>query len=816
MREFCLPFVFFIFLLLYSSELTGQEKKQLIASRFIQPPKIDGRLDDSCWMKASEAVDFVQIEPYNGLPPIFSTRVLVGYDDFALYIGARLYDSCPDSISLELHERDNMGLADYFEVILDPFDDGLNALSFAVTARGVQVDMKMSNRNDFMDESWDAVWNSAVSIDDQGWVAEMSIPYSALRFPELAQQQWGINFKRSVQRKREYDCWNLIDVHKSGTVSQLGILLINDALKSPLRLSATPYLAASTGHNTETVKWNSAYNYGMDLKLGLSKSFTLDVTLIPDFGQVESDKLIYSLTPFEVYYDEKRPFFTEGTELFSKGGLFYSRRIGAEPKGYQQVAMNYDRQQIVSNPETVQLINAAKLSGKNSRGLGVGLFNAITANTWAKITTDSSDLKILTEPYTNYNMLVFEQAMPNNSQISLYNTNVAQPDKNRMANVTGTEVAIRNKRASREIYAMFNVSQEYRKNQEAVTGESLQLSFGKIDGTVRPSASVRVVTDAYNPNDMGYLKNNNEIVSTFNLEYHLFEPNSWRLKWDNIFEFSQFFQYAPFKFSKVELSANSYLTTAKRMTIGGHVNIYPLGELDFFEARCKGHYFQKPWSFNTVFFVSPDYRKKFLVDYNFGVFLHPEWNRFNWWLGFSPRWRIKDHVLLVPGINYDDTYNDIGYAAQLESENNNVIVFGQRRLKNLTTSFDFNYAFNAKSVLVFGMRHYWLLVDYQKYMRLLPNAGLENIAYDGRYDFSVNTFNIDLVYKWNFAPGSELLFIWKNAVYTLFSGDEFDQNYFRNLEKTFNSPMGNSLSVKLLYYIDWQQLTHLKQSWKTS
>lgn len=816
MRGLHLILVCFTLLLFYSSGLIGQEKKQLNAFRFAQPPKIDGQLNDSCWVAASEAIDFVQIEPYNGRPPVFPTRVLVGYDDFALYIGARLYDTHPDSISLELHERDNVGLADFFEVILDPFDDGLNALAFVVTARGVQADMKMGNRDDFADESWDAVWKSAVSIDHQGWVAEMAIPYSALRFPELATQQWGINFKRSTQRKREYDSWNLIDVHKSGTVTQLGKLLITDALKPPLRLSATPYLAATTSHNTEAGKWSSGYNYGMDLKLGLSKSFTLDVTLIPDFGQVESDKRIYSLTPFEVFYDEKRPFFTEGTELFSKGGLFYSRRIGATPKGYHQVAMNYDRQQIISNPETVQLINAAKLSGKNSLGLGVGLFNAITANTWAKVATDSNDLKILTEPYTNYNMLVFEQALANNSQISLYNTNVAQPDKNRMANVTGAEMAFRNKPSSREFYAMFNVSQEYLKDQPAVTGESFLLSYGKIDGALRPSASVKVVTDAYNPNDMGYLKNNNEIVSSFNLEYHLFEPNSWRLKWNNFFEFSQFFQYVPFKFSKVELGANSYLTTIKRMTIGGNVNVYPFGELDFFEARCKGHYFQKPWSFNAVFFVSPDYRKKFLVDYNFGVFLHPEWSRFNWWLGFSPRWRIKDHVLLIPGINYDDTYHDIGYATQLESENNNAIVFGQRRVKNLTTSFDFNYAFSAKSVLVFGMRYYWLLVDYQKFMKLLPNAGLENIAYDGQHDFSVNTFNIDMVYKWNFAPGSELLLIWKNAVYAVFSGDEFDQNYFRNLEKTFNSPMGNSVSIKLLYYIDWQQLTHLKQSMKTS
>ncbi len=765
-------------------------------------------------MPAARALDFVQIEPYNGRPASFPTSVLIGYDDQALYVGAQIIDLKPDSISFELHERDNAGLADYFELIIDPFNDGLNAVSFMVTARGVQVDMKLGNRDEFFELSWDAVWKSGVSHMADGWIAEMAIPYSALRFAELPTQRWGINFKRSVQRKREYDSWNFIDIHKSGTVSQMGELIIDDVLKPPLRLSATPYLTAGASHNSLNEKWMPGYNYGMDLKLGLSKSFTLDLTLIPDFGQVESDKLIYSLTPFEVYYDEKRPFFTEGTELFSKGGLFYSRRIGATPEGHQQIAGNYAKDQIISNPENVQLVNAAKLSGKTAGGLGIGVFNAITANTWAKLQFDSTEAKIRTEPWANFNMVVFEQALANNSQISFYNTNVLRPDEKRMANVTGTEMAFRNKKASRELYAMLNLSQAYKNDKPNEVGENLQLSYGKIDGKIRPSVNLKLATDTYDPNDMGYLQKNNEIVSSFELEYLLFEPNWWRLKWENSFEVNQFFQYLPFKFSKLEISANSFLTTAKRTTIGGHVNIYPLGEIDFFEARCKGRHFQKPWSFNTVFFVSPDYRKTFLIDYNFGVFLHPQWQRFNWWFGFSPRWRIKDHIMLVPGMNYDDTFRDVGYAAQLGPESDNLIVFGRRRLKNLTTSCDFSLAFSPKSVLVLGARHYWLLVDYQNYMRLLEDGKTEDIAYNGNHNFSVNTFNLDLVYKWNFAPGSELLFIWKNAVYSVFSGDEYDKGYFTNLEKTFQSPMGNSLSLKLLYYIDWQQISRLQNRFK--
>lgn len=806
-------FILLLFIVLFLSdlELNAQDKKTVIATRLTGEVNIDGVLDEVFWSQTAVAQDFVQNEPYNGRAATFATRVFIGYDDHALYFAASCEDAHPDSISLELHERDKLGLADYFGIILNPFNDGLNGLGFFVTAKGVQLDMKYNIAEDEEDESWDAVWRSATKVTHNGWTAEVMIPYSAIRFPRSESQTWGINFQRSIQRLREYSNWNLVDVNRKGFLTQMGELRIEDTITPPMRLSATPYLSGSTSHNSATKKWGTGYNYGMDLKVGLNESFTLDLTLIPDFGQVESDELVYSLSPFEVYYDEKRPFFTEGTELFSKGNVFYSRRIGATPSGYYDLTDTYSQEQIVKNPETVQLINAAKLSGKTSKGLGIGVFNAITANTFAEVEVDGQRKKIITEPYTNFNMVVAEQALANNSQISFYNTNVLQPDNKRVANVTGIETALRNKQGSTEFYSMLNISQQYNEIAFPVLGERLLMGFNKISGSFRPDIWLNVMTQDYDPNDMGFQRSNNEIGAGLNLQFYAFEPKGRFLKKSSYLFINQISQYQPLKFSSIEIGGNTRLTTVKHLTLGGNFSVYPLGKLDFFESRTQGRYFQRPWRFHTNFFGSPDYRKKFLLDYRFGLMLYPEWSLFNWWTTLTPRWKISENFLITPSLMVDISKNDIGFVTNVGAGQQTAIIFGKRNVNNITSSLSLNYSFSPKASLALRLRHYLLYVDYLSYFDLKADAELEPNFYDEKHDFSVNAFNVDMIYRWNFAPGSELLLVWKNAVYTLLSGDDVSGNYFTNLDKLFDSPVGNSLSIKMLYYIDWQQLQALKK-----
>jgi Domain of unknown function (DUF1083). len=434
--ELVLPFLF-----LFSISIAAQDSiKTIRVVRIDNPPLIDGKLNDDAWKNVPVAKDFVQFYPNNGAPAWQKSEVKFLYDNTALYIGAMLYDSAPDSILTGLSERDNINNADYMGIYFDPLGTGMNGFGFFVTASGVQIDMKVDHYNE--DGSWDAVWQSEVSITDSGWIAEIKIPFTALRFPKTDVQKWKVNVWRNIMRHRQNTNWVFIDRKKDGLLNQSGAMIGVENIKPPLRLSLMPYLSGYVEKNPDHKKWGSSFNGGMDLKYGINESFTLDMTMIPDFGQVQSDDKVLNLTPYETYYGEKRPFFTEGTELFNKLGLFYSRRIGGIPYKHDSVSDNLKtRDSIISNPLTTRMINATKLSGRTKNGLGIGLFNAITGNTYATIADSNGvERKFETQPFTNYNLVVLDQELKNNSYINLTNTNTWMEQDGYMANVTGSEL----------------------------------------------------------------------------------------------------------------------------------------------------------------------------------------------------------------------------------------------------------------------------------------------------------------------------------------------------------------------------------------
>ncbi|HZG01381.1 MAG TPA: DUF5916 domain-containing protein, partial [Chitinophagales bacterium] len=362
--------------------------------RLTEEPRIDGKLHDVAWLNVPTTSSFTQFEPNPGKPSEFTTEVKLAYSNTALFVSAMLFDSNPKGISTVMTQRDASGTADYFAVGLDPFYDKQNGLRFSVTAAGVQVDQRITpwcmECNQY-DASWDAVWESAVDINEQGWSVEIKIPYSALRFPGKDIQTWGLQFTRYVPRKQEIATWNPAHPKINGVTNQWGIVEGIENIRPPLRLSLSPYVAVYYERNPVSVnpvamKESRWFSGGVDLKYGINESFTLDVTLIPDFGQVQSDNVVLNLGPFETRYEERRPFFTEGTELFNKGDLFYSRRVGGTPRLFYHVgSMLEDDEEIITNPSLVQLYNATKLSGRTSTGLGVGLFNAVAAPAYATV-----------------------------------------------------------------------------------------------------------------------------------------------------------------------------------------------------------------------------------------------------------------------------------------------------------------------------------------------------------------------------------------------------------------------------------------------
>jgi Domain of unknown function (DUF5916)/Carbohydrate family 9 binding domain-like len=387
------------------------------AVRSSAPIVVDGRLDDEIWLTAPAATGFTQRDPEEGKPATEATELRVAYDDNALYIGVRLNDREPARIARQLSRRDQDAEADSFTILLDPHHDHLTGAVFSVTAAGVQHDAALFN-DTAIDQSWDAVWQSAVVIDNAGWSLEMRIPYSQLRFPHADHLTFGINAMRQIQRKKE-EAW-LVHVPKtaSGTASRMGHLDGLDGLSPQKTVEFLPYVV-SRAEFLERSSPDDPFNdgargfagVGVDLKYRVSSNLSLDGTINPDFGQVEVDPAVVNLTAFETFYDEKRPFFIEGANLFSNFGqtgannfwgfnraepmIFYSRRIGRSPQGTASA-------DFVDAPTASTILGAAKLTGKTRNGWSLGFLDAVTGRERAKTVSGDVSAKTEVEPLSNY------------------------------------------------------------------------------------------------------------------------------------------------------------------------------------------------------------------------------------------------------------------------------------------------------------------------------------------------------------------------------------------------------------------------------
>lgn len=783
--------------------LAQVERKKVEAVRMSNSIVVDGKLDEIEWQNAHEAADFIQHEPYNGAAPSEKTSVKILYDDNALYVGARMYDSEPDRIYKELGQRDNGNLkSDVFALFISPYNDGINYLEFIVSASGVQTDAKATGDNE--DVNWDAVWMSEVNFDEKGWVVEMKIPFSALRFSQNNMQNWGINFIRMIKRYNEWSSWNFIDKSVSGTFRQSGELEGIKNIKPPVRLSLSPYVSAYAEKFPVSKSMEYRFSGGLDLKYGLSESFTLDMTLIPDFGQVKSDDRILNLTPFEIQYSEQRPFFTEGTELFSKGEIFYSRRVGAKPYSYYDVESKIDtsKERIVDNPNETKMINATKISGRTSGGLGIGFFNAMTSNTYATIRdTLGYSRKILTQGFTNYNMVVFDQTLKNNSYISLANTNLYRPDGKYTANVTATEFTLRDKSNTYAILGVGAVSQIF--NDSVTRGFQSHLELSKTSGNFQFEFGNNIESKHYNPNDMGYLQSPNEFSTWAEFEYNIFKPFWKLLNFNSGLMFYHESLYEPRVYSAYLIELNTRTTTKKHnYTMGLNIQIQPAVLNDYYEPRVEGRMLRVPKKNTISYFGSPDYRKVLAIDHRIGYSYSDMYSQKAYWYEISPRVRFSNRFFIIYSLNQMFENNNIGFVKVDELTNN--IYMGKRDIVSLTNSLNAQYTFTSKSFLNLRLRHYWSYYKFNEFFLLKNDGSLSRIASLNENNINTNYFNIDLVYQWNFAPGSVLSFVWKNSIEL--NDSNVEHNYMHNFSNVWDSPQINSFSFKLLYYIDYQML----------
>lgn len=799
------------------------QPKNLEAFKTINSISIDGKMNEPEWLSASVADGFIENSPNPGRACPSTSEVRILYDNQSMYVFAKMNDVAPDSIMKQFTERDEIGIVDWFGIIIDAYQDGTNALGFFTTAAGVQYDIKYSaaagegNSDNVFggDSNWDAVWDSAIEFTEEGWQVEMEIPYAALRFPDAEEQKWSVNFARMIRRFRQTSFWNEVDPANSKLLFQSGVLNGIKDVKSPLRLSFTPFAVTYLEDyydqsGSPQHAWGRSIGGGMDLKYGINDAFTLDMALIPDFGEAQSDNQVLNLSPFEIRFNENRQFFTEGVELFNKGNFFYSRRVGGRPVNYFNVETG-DDETIISNPLETQLFNATKISGRNSKGLGIGFFNAISGQTEATIeNTEGDQRKVTTAPLTNYNVVSFDQNLPNNSYVTLINTNVMRSGNTYDANVTGAVFDLFNKKQTYALGGKIGVSQQYFTDSISL-GNTANLRVQKTNGNFRWEAGYNQESVNYDINDLGIIFAPNERKYYGEWSYNDYQPKG-RLnrRWFNMSS-SYGTLYEPNTFTELGVNLEVGAVTKNFLGMGSWLYFEPVRGRDFFGPRAYNWttYYEQPRFVFWGGFLSSDYRKKLAYDLRWRLGRFNDFNqgegRYGYELRFFPRIRANDKLSFILGTVLTKEEKELGWTTTLDDGN---IIYARRDQKIIENSIRSNYAFNNKMNLSFRLRHYWATVVNHDYFDLHPSNGqLEPSTYNEVNDTNFNAFNIDAIFRWRFAPGSDLFIIWKNAII----GQEIDEilptNYFNNFSDELGAlPQSNSLSVKFIYFVDYQQL----------
>lgn len=811
---------------LNSTAQTVPVPKQLPAKRTIQKVKIDGNLDDAAWKDAALANGLIEFRPKVGAPEDAATRseTYLMYDDEGIYFGGYLYERTKDSIATELRGRDGFGNNDFIGIIFDTYKDNLNGFEYFITPLNEQMDAKQSpntngNSEDF---SWNAVWQSGAVIHDDGWSFEMFLPYSAIRFGSKDVQDWGLNITRRRQKTGQQYMWNPIDPNVNGLLTQEGYWMGVTNIKPPLRLQFSPYFSVYANHypanQTGIKNWTSQVNGGLDVKYGISPSFTLDATLIPDFGQVQSDNQVLNLTPFEVQFNENRSFFTEGTELFGKGNLFYSRRIGTSTPIHYYDAYNAagTNERVVKNPGESKLINASKISGRTQKGFGIGVLNAITKPQYAIIENmvSKEQRKIETDPFTNYNVLVLDKTLKNNSSVSLVNTNVWRSGKDYDANVTAALFDFNDKRNMWNVGGKSALSNliGYEATGKTKTGYSQMVYFGKTSGRLNFNIWQELTDTKFTSNDLGYFTNNNFLDHGTRVSYNWTVPKGIynRININVNGRFSKLFSRIDGlaqQYQQARINFNFNMQSKKLWWVGNFMSL-SFRENDFYEPRWEGWFFRRGGSLTFGSYFESNQAKKYSISpelvirkfFNF-------YNGFSYQVSTRQSYRFSSKLSVSHRFSINPRFNNIGYTY---SDNSNEIIFARRKVNAIENILSAKYNFTNKMGITFRVRHYLSTVENKEFFTLKKDGKLNPTAlFNNNTNRNVNFFNIDMVYTWQFAPGSFVNIVWKNSV---FDSKEFvESDYFKNFSNTLEVDQNNNLSLKVIYFLDYLQLKNHKK-----
>jgi hypothetical protein len=795
------PALALMLIALCPSPILGQHPDEggvatITAMRTNNHPRIDGFLNDACWMTAQRLGDFTQHEPVDGGAATESTLVQVAYDDEALYVAMEMFDSQPDGIVDRLTRRDRDQDADCAYVAIDSYHDHQTAYMFLVYASGTQQDVYYYN-DSWNDGSWDAVWESSTRLTDTGWTAEFKIPYDCLRFTSSGTPEWGILFGRWITRKQEHDRWPHIPESASGFVSNFAHLAGLKNLSPTRHLEVLPY--GVTYRETEAKHPGNPdgsdffATAGVDLKYGITPNITLNATFNPDFGQVEADQTVLNLTTFETLYPEKRPFFLEGLNVYQTWfDLFYSRRIGKAPSGrVPDVAHFIDR------PGATTILGAAKVTGRTNSGTTIGILEAVTQRETAEyISRDGNRKQAVVEPEANYFVARLKQDVLRNSMVGIMATASNQKSLH-PAYTGGVDWILRFKEGyyATHGHIVGSVTGPDRKGWGGFT------RLAKEGGEhIRANIDVQYMDRHLDLNRVGYLRRNGIKEISGWVQYRTNKPwwivnRSWSGfyadRTDNLDGLRQNYgcdididvQFVNFW----SIDTGGWIDFGRTYfdweTRGGPPVPIPLGQSWRFSFNTDG---RKWWEINPYVGGGDTWDGQFNI-YQLWVNLRP---RANVELSLGPSYREERDVSRWLKAIFDES-------------GGRQDIFGEQNLRRFDMTLRGTFTFTKDLTLQVYAQPFMAAVDYTGFKRLVPPDSYEYVdasVYDEaveKPDFNWNSFNSNLILRWEYLPGSTLFLVWTQA--REYSDNLGDFDLRRDLEGLFDTVPGNTFLVKLNY-----------------
>jgi hypothetical protein len=778
------------------------------------PPAIDGNLDDPIWQNSKTGVvkEFTQVEPDEGQPATESTLVAVAYDDDALYVAFWCYDSEPDQVGGQLVRRDRWNQSDRVTLRIDPFHDHRTGNAFEINAVGVQRDCRYYNECN-ADMSWDAVWEGNAKKQPWGWTAEMRIPYHCLRFAEKDEHTWGIDFVRYINRNNEIHVWAFVPEAEGGFVSNFGHLTGLQGIKPAGHIELLPYAVSSTESEPKSLGNPDGRDYmsnvGFDIKYALSSDLILNATINPDFGQVELDQPVLNLSTYETFYDEKRPFFMEGADLFSTDFmLFYSRRVGRSP----WMGVNDDEGLYYTDyPNGTTILGAAKLSGKLSEHTSIAFLNAVTQREMAEYAAEtnvvidsnwindtlyteiaSADTVIrkgMVEPEANYSVLRIKQDIFESSSIGGMLTLVSQ-DTYHPALTGGLDwrLYINNGAWLFEGQSVFS-----RVNNEH-TGYGVNATLEKITGEhMRGAVSFTIKDPFLRINRLGYTSRVNSRSTWAWFQYRT--TDDWwiiRNSYNN-FNISTSWNYDGVNYS-LNSDFNTYIEFTNYWSLGGGIQMQAEKYSDL-ETRGNGLWEWPVYpTFSWWFSLNTDARKKVTFCWNPGSGSD---RGGSWWANYMGiDYRPASNMEFSLGANYHRTFRGTRWVGN--DEDSSLFADLDQDLVSLYASA--SVLINRNLSVQLSAQGLIAGLDYENY-RFYRGGQNYSDPYNYNYDYNYSALNSTLLVRWEYMPGSTLYLVWTRARSEV---DDRVNNVelSRDLDRLFSSGAQNIFLIKASYWMN--------------